>query len=265
MKTISIIKIILILSLFFATLYSRNLYIWTERKYGTFYCFDKDTHVTYKHEISKKDYPMMAMLDVNYISNFAVASYQYYSGGWRGGLVLLDMKDETFREIEISDLIPGYFSVWGPDRDKTCRYVMFLALKVLDYGVSPDEHQVDYFRWDIHRTSRPEKLLAEEYSENKDRTVSFDQSIDRLEKYGYLYDRIPIKRRIEIPDKEAISNQINFRDYAFLWGNNLEVWAHEENRFYTLRDASDVPADEKSMSIHMISIDGMRSVRIGWK
>ena len=272
---INITKIVTIFLLLLTGLYARQLYLWTEREQNKFYCFDRETEILLEHELSKSHYKKIYTESLTYVSNFAVASYRYhpspagqaYRGDYRekGGFVLLDVRDGNFREIEISDLINGYFSSGSPRRDKSRRYVLFLGIKVLDIGIETDAHEVDYFRWDPNGTSPPEQITLDEFSENEDRTVSVDRSVSRLEKFPYLYDYKPIKRRIEIPNKEAISNQIDFRDHVFLLGNNMEVWAHKENRFYTLRDASDVPADEDLISIHMISIDGMRSIRIGWK
>ena len=268
-------KIGIVFLLLLVSLYARQLYLWTEKKANKFYCFDRERESLLKYELSKSHYKKVYTEAVTYISNFAVASYRYhpypegqtYPRDYRekGGFILFDVRNGSFREIEISDLLGGYFSSGSPLRDKSHRYVLFIGIKVLDMGIESDAHEVDYFRWNPNGTSPPEQITLEEFSKIEDRTVSVEMFGVRLERYPYLYDHIPVKRRIEIPDKEAISNQIDFRDYVFLWGNNLEVWAHEERRFYTIRDASDIPADKKSIDIYMISIDGMRSIRIGWK
>ena len=272
---INIIKIGIISILLLTGLYARQLYLWTEREQNKFYCFDRETEILLEHQLSKSHYKKVYTESLTYVSNFAVASYRYhpspagqaYRGDYRekGGFILLDVRDGSFREIEISDLISGYFSSGNPRRDKSHRYVLFLGIKVLDIGIETDAHEVDYFRWDPHGSLPPEQITLDEFSDNEDRTVSVERFSVRLEKYPYLYNYTPNKVRIEIPNKEAISNQIDYRDYVFILGNNMEVWAHEENRFYTLRDISDLPAEEKDIRIHLISIDGIRSIRIGWK
>ena len=246
-------KIILsILLLLNFKLEAREFYAWADHKDHKLFCFDRETETLIEKDFIKiksaPNYPALQHIgQVIYVSNFIVADYVYspYSPEHvrdyrtKGGYGILDIRDGSYREIEVSDLVSGYFSTAGFFSDKT-RTKLFIALvNVLDWGMEMDDHEVDNFIWDINNGSSPVKISYEEYS-SQTKTYSTEKSLG------------------EAPSTNDIPATFTNRDIVFVYNDVMLVWAHLEGRYYTLRSMPDFT----NRSIRFISVSGNDGVKV---
>ena len=265
MKKISLILISLLFINFH--LYNKQLYIWADMIENKLYCFDRQTETLNQKSlinIQKDNRPSHARKigGVVYVSNFIVTDYLYHSQGQRGGLSLWDIRDNSYREIEATDLVNNYFSSTTPFRDDSGMYLIFMLINTEDYGVGTDRHETDYFKWNPNESSTPTQISSEEYLS----LISTTSYCDWLD---------------SISSKSGIETKYTNGDYVFFYNGKMEVWSHEEDRYYTLRSIPDFesknasvflnngyPEDQirdkhrKYRRMHFISVDGMRSVKM---
>ena len=231
------------------------------------YCFDRQTETLNQKSlinIQKDSRPSHArkIIGVVYVSNFIVTGYLYHSQGQRGGLSLWDIRDNSYREIEASDLVSGYFSTTGPSIDMSRKQLIFALINVEDFGVGTDAYEMDYFKWNPNESSRPTKITTNELM-SLISTVSYCDWLN------------------SISSKSGIETKYTNGDYVFFYNGKMEVWSHEEERYYTLRSIPDFEsknasvflnngytedqlrdAHRKYRQMHFISVDGLRSVKM---
>ena len=100
-------------------LYSKQLYVWVDKEEHKLFCFDRETETLIDHSLTKKHYPYSRFHGLIYVSNFIIADYNYFPDmegqknvkdyRFRGGFAIIDVRDGSYREIEASDLVDGYF------------------------------------------------------------------------------------------------------------------------------------------------------------
>ena len=251
-KIITIITILVLL--LNIQLYSNKFYIWLDYKDEKLFCFDRETETLNEKLFSnvKKNVRDRAIMfsRVTYVSNFIVADYSYHPYKKkhvrdyrnRGGLAIWDIRDGSYREIEAKDLVDGYFSSLSTRTDSSRTKLIFSLVKVEDWGQETDEHELDNFKWDINNEDSPVQISLEEYR--------------NLVRLGIR--SISQKQLKAISTKNPIPYTYADRDYAFVYGDKMLVWAHEESRYYVLREMPNY----EYRNISFISIDGLRSVNM---
>ena len=247
-------KIILsILLLLNFKLEAREFYAWADDKDHKLFCFDRETETLIEKDFinikSAPNYPAIQHItSVTYFSNFIAASYDYspypkqhvrdYRS--RGGIAILDVRDGSYREVEVPDLVNGYFSLTGVRSDKYRTKLLFTLINVENWGMETDKHEVDDFIWDINRGTAPVKISYEEFS----RQVK-------------IYSTARVLG--EAPSTNDIPTTFTNRDLVFVYNDVMLVWAHLENRYYELRHISNFVVHRK---IEFISVSGNDRIKV---
>ena len=259
-KTQSIIQRILWLLLFGlllgSSLPAQQIYIWVDFDKGEFYCFDRNLETLIRHSPRPEVNPQLEQ--IVYVSNFVVASYLYNTNGksyrqkWkginrvgRGGLAILDIRDNSYREIEISRLVPSYFSVNDVRPDTSGTRLLLTLITLASSKVNAKSQKTTYFKWDINSSSTPTKISDKEYV-----------SIPNHHLYYYKDFLFRIKNKNIIPST-FIGN-----DYPFIHNGQMMVWAHEEQQFYTLLENISQTDVGGLTKIYFLSFDGLRRIQV---
>ena len=258
-------KLFLFLLLISFNLHSRQLYIWMDKIEDKLFYFDRETETLVGHSLvnSANEISASKVGNVVYVSNYVAADYFYHKeGGIRGGYALLDVRDGSYREIEAADLVDGHFSTFGVDREKSRKYLLLGLVNVEYFEVTTEPHQVDFFKWDPNNESSPIPISYNEYENLVDaHNVRYDSFLG------------------VISNKSGIKNKYTNADHVFFYNGNMEVWSHEEKRYYVLRSIPDFEAKNIEYfvrlgrtqikdsyriyrPIHFISVDGFRSVPV---
>ena len=262
-------KNIILISLLFINfnLHSRQFYIWADKIENKLYYFDRETETLNQQSlinIQKDSRPSHAYRigGIVYISNFIVTDYHYHSHGERSRISLWDVRDNNYREIKVSNLVSGYFSLTGVATDQSKTQIIFGLINVDNWEVTPNSDQIHEFKWNINSKTSPTKISYSEFK-NLYSMNSYDNSLD------------------PIPNKSGIETKYTNSDYVFFYNGKMEVWAHEEKRYYTLRSIPDFESKNadhfikwgespnritdnhrKYRRMHFISVDGGRSVKM---
>ena len=264
MQKISL-SLLFLLSISF-NLYGKQLYIWADFIEKKLFYFDRETETLTGRSIDAiRNTRGRSIGRVVYVSNYVVANYIYHTeDGLRGGYALLDVRDGSYREIESADLVAGHFSTFAVARDQSRKYLILGLINVENYEVTPASHEVDYFKWDPNSESSPIPISSDEYVNLIQGTiVSYNDTLALVSDIS----RSKVKRKL------------TNADCVFVYNGNMEVWSHEDRRFYVLRHVPDFEeknveyhlaqgqtrirgSDRGFRRIHFISVDGFRSVRI---
>ena len=265
MQKISL-SLLFLLSISF-NLYGKQLYIWADFIEKKLFYFDRETETLTGRSIEAiRNTTGRSIGNVVYVSNYVVADYVYHKeGGIRGGYALLDVRDGSYREIEAADLVAGHFSTFAVSRDRYRKYLLLGLVNVEYFEVTTEPHQVDYFKWDPN----------DEYSPI---SISPSQYVNLSDAHNVRYDSF----LGVISNKSGIKNKYTNADLVFFHNGNMEVWSHEEKRYYVLRSIPDFEAKNIEYfvrlgrtqikdsyriyrPIHFISVDGYRSVPVARK
>ena len=244
-----ILSILLLLNF---KLEARELYIWGDIKDNKLFCFDRETKTLVEKPFinikSDHNYPAYRhIMSVTYFSNFIAASYDYspypkqhvrdYRS--RGGIAILDVRDGSYREIEVPDLVNSYFSPTAVRSDKYRTKLLFTLINVEDWGEYTDDHEAGNFIWDINKGLSPVKISYEEYK----RQIKIYSTAKGL---------------YEVPSTNDIPTMYPDPDCVFVYNDVMLVWAHLENRYYQLRHISNFVRRK----IEFISVSGNDGIKV---
>ena len=222
---------------------AQQFYIWVDYDDHKLFCFDRETETLVEKDFIKiktaNDYPAPTHIgQVTYISNFIVADYNY-NNYTRGGFGILDVRDGSYQEIEVPDLVSGCFSPSGVRSDKSRTKLLLTLINVEDWGDYGESHELDRFIWDINNGLSPVKISYEEYK-RQIRIYSTEKGLH------------------EAPSTNDIPNMFTNRDIVFVYNDVMLVWAHLESRYYTLRSMPNFTY----RGIRFVSVSGNDGVKV---
>ena len=184
---------------------------------------------------------------ITYISNFIVAGYTYHpyerqsvkDYRSRGGLAIINVIDGSYREVEASELVKGYFDITTLYTDSSRTHLLFGLINVEGFGIETDPHEVDVFKWNINSGESPTKIPKNEFRNN-------------IKVYS-------VARALkEITTTNVIANKYTNRDYVFVYNDKMMVWSHQEEEYYNLRT---IP-NYSYRQMRFIFVDGTNSVKV---